>query len=129
MARPETRSKILISMKLAGREFGVLDVESDQENAFGVEDRVMLENAANLCGPFLGGVRAFHCAKSPYPGRLGIQPGCREIKLAEDGGPACPVLSIPSWGTEFLRFLLDSASTPSPRGALPCWFDRRRSAA
>ena len=82
MARPETRSKVLISMKLAGREFGVLDVESDQENAFGVEDRVMLENAANLCGSFLGGPRAFHRAKSPFPGRLRIQLGGREIKLA-----------------------------------------------
>ena len=33
VALPETRSKILISMKLASRELGVLSVESDRENA------------------------------------------------------------------------------------------------
>jgi len=42
MEMPETRTKILISMKLGGREVGVLDVESDRENAFGAEDRVLL---------------------------------------------------------------------------------------
>jgi hypothetical protein len=55
MARPETRSKILVSMKLAGRELGVLDVESQCENAFGVEDRVLLENVANVLARFLAG--------------------------------------------------------------------------
>lgn len=55
MARPETKSKILVSMKLAGRELGVLDVESDRENAFGSEDRVLLENVANLLARFLAG--------------------------------------------------------------------------
>jgi hypothetical protein len=64
MARPETRSKILISMKLAGREFGVLDVESDQENAFGVVDRVMLENAANQLARFLAGSGRFIVRKA-----------------------------------------------------------------
>lgn len=53
LARPDSRSKILVSMKLAGRELGVLDVESDRENAFGSEDRVLLENAANLLARFL----------------------------------------------------------------------------
>src|SRR5204863_8082619 len=46
LALPETRSKILVSMKLAGRELGVLYVESDRENAFGAEDRVLLEDVA-----------------------------------------------------------------------------------
>ena len=64
VARPETRSKVLISMKLAGREFGVLDVESDQENAFGVEDRVLLENAANLVARFLAGPGRFIVRKA-----------------------------------------------------------------
>ena len=41
-----TRSKILISIKLASREFGVLSVESNHENAFGAEDRVLLEGVA-----------------------------------------------------------------------------------
>jgi putative methionine-R-sulfoxide reductase with GAF domain len=55
MARPETKSKILVSMKMAGRELGVLDVESDQLNAFGPKDRVLLEKVANLLGRFLAG--------------------------------------------------------------------------
>jgi len=52
---PETRSKILISMKLASRELGLLGVESDQEHAFGAEDRVLLEAVANVVARFLAG--------------------------------------------------------------------------
>jgi putative methionine-R-sulfoxide reductase with GAF domain len=55
MAHPETRSKVLVSMKLAGRELGILDVESTCESAFGIEDRVLLENVANRLGRFLAG--------------------------------------------------------------------------
>jgi putative methionine-R-sulfoxide reductase with GAF domain len=53
MARPETKSKILVSMRLANRELGVLDVESDRENAFGSEDRMLLENVADVLARFL----------------------------------------------------------------------------
>lgn len=52
---PETRSKLLISMKLASRELGVLSVESDRENAFGVKDRVLLEDVADVVTRFLAG--------------------------------------------------------------------------
>ena len=52
---PETRSKILISLKLASRELGVLSVESDRENAFGSEDRVLLEGVADTLARFLMG--------------------------------------------------------------------------
>ena len=55
MEMPETRTKILVSMKLGGREVGVLDVESDRENAFGAEDRVLLENVAARLARFLAG--------------------------------------------------------------------------
>jgi hypothetical protein len=55
VALPETRSKILISMKLASRELGVLSVESDRENAFGAEDRVLLEDVADALALFLAG--------------------------------------------------------------------------
>ena len=51
----ETRSKILISMKLACRELGVLSVESDHETAFGAEDRVMLASVADALARFLAG--------------------------------------------------------------------------
>jgi hypothetical protein len=53
IALAETRSKILVSMKLASRELGVLSVESDRENAFGAEDRVLLESVANALARFL----------------------------------------------------------------------------
>ncbi len=55
VALPETRSKILISMKLASRELGVLSVESDRENGFGAEDRVLLEGVADVLARFLTG--------------------------------------------------------------------------
>jgi GAF domain-containing protein len=53
VALPETRSKILVSIKLASRELGVLAVESDRENAFGAEDRVLLEGVADALARFL----------------------------------------------------------------------------
>ncbi|PYX09959.1 MAG: hypothetical protein DMG88_04370 [Acidobacteria bacterium] len=52
---PETRSKILVSIKLASHELGVLAVESDRENAFGPEDRVLLETVADALARFLAG--------------------------------------------------------------------------
>jgi putative methionine-R-sulfoxide reductase with GAF domain len=55
VALPETRSKIVLSMKLAGREHGVLAVESDDEAAFGTEDRVLLEQVATLLARFITG--------------------------------------------------------------------------
>jgi hypothetical protein len=55
VALPETRSKILISIKLASRELGVLTVESDRESGFGAEDRVMLEAVADMLARFLTG--------------------------------------------------------------------------
>ena len=51
----EARSKILISMKLASRELGILSVESDDQNAFAVEDRVLLEAVAHALARFLAG--------------------------------------------------------------------------
>jgi hypothetical protein len=55
VALPETRSKILISMKLASRDLGILTVESDRENAFGADDRVLLEAVADVLARFLAG--------------------------------------------------------------------------
>ena len=52
---PETRSKILISIKLASQEFGILAVESDRENGFGPVDRVLLETVAQALARFLAG--------------------------------------------------------------------------
>jgi hypothetical protein len=55
VALPETRSKILISIKLASRELGVLSAESDRENGFGAQDRVLLEGVADVLARFLTG--------------------------------------------------------------------------
>ena len=55
LAVPGTRKKILVSMKVAGREIGYLNVESDRENAFGSEERVLLERVAGLLARFLAG--------------------------------------------------------------------------
>src|SRR5438477_5395215 len=54
-ALPNSKSKILISIKLAGRELGLLDVESDREYAFGAKDRVLLEKVADVLARFLTG--------------------------------------------------------------------------
>ncbi|HEX4488824.1 MAG TPA: GAF domain-containing protein [Terriglobales bacterium] len=50
----ETRSKILVSMKLSGREYGILSVESERKT-FRPEDRVFLERVAHLGARFLAG--------------------------------------------------------------------------
>jgi GAF domain-containing protein len=55
VALPGTRAKILIAMKLASRELGVLSVESDHDRAFGSEDRVLLEAVADALARFLAG--------------------------------------------------------------------------
>lgn len=64
MAGAETKSKILISIKLAGHELGILDVESNRENAFGPRDRVLLENVANLLARFLAGPGRYLASKA-----------------------------------------------------------------
>jgi hypothetical protein len=55
ITQPETRSKILVSLKLASRELGVLAVESDRETAFSPEERVFVEKVAALLARFLAG--------------------------------------------------------------------------
>ena len=55
VALPETRSKILISIKLASRELGLLSVESVCENGFSADDRILLEAVADTLARFLTG--------------------------------------------------------------------------
>ena len=80
VALAETRSKILISMKLASREPGVLSVESDHENAFGTEDRVLLEGVADALARFLAG-------RGKYLARR-----TRQLAASDVGAGALPVL-------------------------------------
>jgi hypothetical protein len=69
---PETRSKILISIKLASREIGFLSVESDHENAFGTEDLVLLEAVANRLARFLAGRGKYLARKARNASRTGL---------------------------------------------------------
>lgn len=55
VAVPGTVKKIVVSIKIAGREIGFLNVESDRRSAFGTEDRVLLERVAALLARFLTG--------------------------------------------------------------------------
>ena len=77
VALAETRSKILISMKLASRELGVLSVESNHENAFGAEDRVLLEGVADVLARFLAG-RGKYLARKARQQPAANQPRARE---------------------------------------------------
>ncbi|HXE89601.1 MAG TPA: GAF domain-containing protein [Terriglobales bacterium] len=49
----ETKSEIVVPIKLGGKVLGVIDVESDRENAFGKTDRVLLEEVADRLARFL----------------------------------------------------------------------------
>lgn len=55
VAATGTVKKIVVSIKIAGREVGFLNVESDRSSAFGAEDRVLLERVAALLARFLTG--------------------------------------------------------------------------
>jgi hypothetical protein len=67
VAAAGTRKKILVSMKVAGREVGFLNVESDRENSFGSEDRVLLERVAGLLARFLTGPGKYLVRKAAKP--------------------------------------------------------------
>ena len=49
----ETKSEIVVPIKLAGRVLGVIDVESDRPDAFGPLDRILLKNVAARLARFL----------------------------------------------------------------------------
>jgi putative methionine-R-sulfoxide reductase with GAF domain len=52
-----TRQKIVVAMRVGGRELGFLNVESDRDYAFGSEEQVLLERVAGLLARFLAGPR------------------------------------------------------------------------
>jgi putative methionine-R-sulfoxide reductase with GAF domain len=62
-----TRKKVIIAMKIAGREVGFLNLESDRENAFGSEERVLLERVAGLLAKFLTGPGKYLVRKATEP--------------------------------------------------------------
>lgn len=67
VAVASTLKKILVTMKVAGREIGYLNVESDRENAFGSEERVLLERVAGLLARFLTGPGKYLVRKAAKP--------------------------------------------------------------
>jgi len=62
-----TRKKVIVTMKIAGREVGFLNVESDRESAFGSEERVLLERVAGLLAKFLVGPGKYLVRKASEP--------------------------------------------------------------
>lgn len=67
VAVPGTVRKILVAMKIAGRDLGYLSVESDREAAFGAEERVLLERVAGLLARFLAGPGKYLMLKANKP--------------------------------------------------------------
>ena len=55
MSFRETRSAIVIPIKIGGRVLGVIDAKSDKSRALGPKDRVLLENVAAVCARFFLG--------------------------------------------------------------------------
>lgn len=49
----ETKSEIVVPIKIAGRILGVIDVESDRPDAFGPLDRILLKHVAARLARFL----------------------------------------------------------------------------
>lgn len=62
-----TRKKVIATMKIAGREIGFLNVESNRENAFAADERVLLERVAGLLAKFLTGRGKYLVRKAAEP--------------------------------------------------------------
>ena len=62
-----TRKKVIVTMKIAGREIGFLNVESNRENAFAADERVLLERVAGLLAKFLTGRGKYLVRKAAEP--------------------------------------------------------------
>lgn len=62
-----TRKKVIVAMKIAGREIGFLNVESNRENAFGSDERVLLERVAGMLAKFLVGPGKYLVRKAGEP--------------------------------------------------------------
>jgi len=70
VAVPGTVKKVVVSIKIAGRELGFINAESNREDAFGAEDRVLLERVAGLLARFLTGTGKYLLLKSREAGPL-----------------------------------------------------------
>jgi len=77
-ALPGAGSKILVPMKLGTRSVGILSAESAGKDAFGAEDRMLLEKVATRLARFLAG-----------PGQYIVR---RARSMAAPGKPGKPEL-------------------------------------
>jgi hypothetical protein len=91
VALPETRSKMLISMRLASSELGVLSVESDRENSFGSGDRVLLKAVADVLARFLTGPGKYLARKARCDGSRAGRVG-RPSSSRFDVGASVPLV-------------------------------------
>ena len=62
-ALPETRSEVVIPLKIEGRVLGVLDVQSDQAEAFHPNDLLILEALADAIARAVEGARLYNNLK------------------------------------------------------------------
>ena len=58
-ALPETRSEVVIPLKIEGRVMGVLDVQSDQQDAFHPNDLLILDGLADTIARAVEGARLY----------------------------------------------------------------------
>ena len=72
----ETKSEIVVPIKIVGRVLGVIDVESDRADAFGPLDRILLKNVAARLARFLTSTGKRYVRKA------------REAAAAEPAAPA-----------------------------------------
>ncbi len=76
----QTKSEIVVPIKIAGHTLGVIDVESDRLDAFALHDQILLEQVAEELARFLTGRgkflvrRAREKAASEAPQGKGAQP-------------------------------------------------------
>jgi L-methionine (R)-S-oxide reductase len=61
---PETRSELVMPIKIGVHIIGVIDVESDRLNAFAYEDRVLLEKVSTVLAQFLAGTGKYLVMKA-----------------------------------------------------------------
>jgi L-methionine (R)-S-oxide reductase len=78
----ETKSEMVVPIKLVSRTLGVIDVESNELDAFGPEDRVLLKRVANVLAKFLTSKGKYLVRKArEADARAGKAPAAKE-KLA-----------------------------------------------
>ena len=99
----ETKSELVVPIKIVGRVLGVIDVESDRPDAFGPPDQILLKDVARRLARFLtsSGKRYVRKAKEAAAAEAEAEPAAP----AERGRP--PASEKPA-----------AAAVPSPRRAV-----------